>query len=250
MTDHEKLESLISEAKFLTSQTVTAYNPEVQAWYSKAERFLIKKFGQDSFEYKDFKNIRFTPSIVTSNTDLIRKCIAGLNTAILIFQSYLDEMNENNTTTDATQKQGTYDKIFIVHGHDGEIKQSVARIVEKQGIEAVILSEKANQGRTIIEKFEDYSDVDGAICLFTADDLGREKNGSSDNLRARQNVVLETGYFMGKLGRKCIVILADEQVEMPSDLSGVVYTNTDNWQIDLLKELKAMGYSIDFNIPF
>ena len=247
MTDHEKLESLISEAKFLTSQTVTAYNPEVQAWYSKAERFLIKKFGQDSFEYKDFKNIRFTPSIVTSNTDLIRKCIAGLNTVILIFQSYLDEMNENSTTTDATQKQGTYDKIFIVHGHDGEIKQSVARIVEKQGIEAVILSEKVNQGRTIIEKIEDYSDVDGAICLFTADDVGKEKKDSVESPRARQNVVFETGYFMGKLGRCNVVIIAEPGVELPSDMQGIVFTNKNNWQLDLLKELKSMGYSIDYN---
>lgn len=142
------------------------------------------------------------------------------------------------------------DKIFIVHGHDGELKQAVARIVEKQGITAIILSEQANQGRTIIEKFEDYSDVDGAICLFTADDIGKAKNDSADNQRARQNVVLETGYFMGKLGRNHIVILADNGIEMPSDLSGVVYTDTDSWQIDLLKELKAMGYTIDFNKLF
>ena len=139
------------------------------------------------------------------------------------------------------------DKIFIVHGHDGELKQSVARIIEKQGIEAIILSERANKGRTIIEKFEDYSDVGGAICLFTADDLGKAKNDATDNTRARQNVVIETGYFMGKLGRDHVVILADKGIEMPSDLSGVVYTDTANWQFDLLKELSAMGYKVDLN---
>lgn len=117
-------------------------------------------------------------------------------------------------------------------------------------IEAVILSEQANRGRTIIEKFENYSDVSGAICLFTADDIGRAKKEPTDNTRARQNVVLETGYFMGKLGRDHVVILADDGIEMPSDLSGVVYTNTENWKIDLLKELKAMGYTIDFNKLF
>ena len=140
-----------------------------------------------------------------------------------------------------------YDKVFIVHGHDGELKQSVARIIEKQGIEAIILSEQANKGRTIIEKLEDYSDVGGAICLFTADDLGRAKKDSSDNPRARQNVVLETGYFMGKLGRDHIVILADNGIGMPSDLLGIVYTDTQSWKIDLLKELRAMGYTVDFN---
>lgn len=141
-------------------------------------------------------------------------------------------------------------KIFIVHGHDGMLQQSVARIVEKQGIEAIILSEQANQGRTIIEKFESNSDVGGAICLFTADDVGKAKDTSSESARARQNVVLETGYFMGKLGRDHVVILADSGVEIPSDLSGVVYTNTSNWKIDLLKELKAMGYEVDFNRLF
>ena len=142
------------------------------------------------------------------------------------------------------------DKIFIVHGHNGELKQSVARIIEKQGIEAVILSEQANQGRTIIEKFENYGDVGGAICLFTSDDIGKAKSEDSDKPRARQNVVLETGYFMGKLGRDHVIILSDDGIEMPSDLSGVVYTNTSNWQIELLKDLKAMGYAIDFNKLF
>ena len=141
-------------------------------------------------------------------------------------------------------------KVFIVHGHDGELKQAVARIIEKQGIEAIILSEQANKGRTIIEKFEDYSDVSGAICLFTADDYGRAKNNATDNTRARQNVVLEAGYFMGKLGRNCVAILADKDIEMPSDLSGIVYTDSTNWEINLLKELKEMGYTIDFNKLF
>ncbi|MBP3607216.1 MAG: nucleotide-binding protein [Treponema sp.] len=68
-----------------------------------------------------------------------------------------------------------------------------------------------------------------------------------DNFRARQNIVLETGYFMGKLGRNSIVILTDNDVEMPSDLSSFVYTDTSNWKIDLLRELKAIGYKVDMN---
>ena len=55
---------------------------------------------------------------------------------------------------------------------------------------------------------------------------------------------------MGKLGREHVVFLADSDVEMPSDLSGVVYTNTGDWKVDLLKELRAMGYTVDFNKLF
>ncbi|MBQ4553964.1 MAG: nucleotide-binding protein [Spirochaetaceae bacterium] len=68
-----------------------------------------------------------------------------------------------------------------------------------------------------------------------------------DNFRARQNIVLETGYFMGKLGRNSIDILTDNDVEMPSDLSSFVYTDTSNWKIDLLRELKVIGYKVDMN---
>ncbi len=250
MTDYETLEWLISETKVLIDHSVTSSIPGFIVWYSKAERFLIKRFGQDSFEVKSFKDIRFTPSVATSNTDYSKKCKDGLVAAALIFQSYLDEMKENSSSEKTIAPPSTYSKIFIVHGHDGELKHSVARIIEKQGIEAVILSEQANQGRTIIEKFEDYSDVDGAICLFTSDDLGRAKSNLDEQPRARQKVVFEAGYFMGKLGRDKVVIIAENDIEMPSDMQGIVYTDKSNWKFDVLKELRDMGYNIDFNKLF
>ena len=133
-------------------------------------------------------------------------------------------------------------KVFIVHGHDAELKLEVARLMEKVGIKPIILSEQPNCGSTIIEKIEKNSDVGAAICLFTADD--ECKDGAK---RARQNVVLETGYFWGKLGRDKMVILADKGVELPSDMQGVVYTDTANWQFSVCTELKQMGYDIDLN---
>lgn len=251
MTDYEKLEWLISEADVLINHAVKPSTPGFQAWFAEAERFLIKRFGENSFEHKKLKDTRFMPAAYIMDSDVVRRCKEGLTATKLIFNTYLTEMQaEEQPTSVVVQKNSNFDKVFIVHGHDGELKQSVARIIEKQGIDAIILSEQANQGRTIIEKFEDYSDVSGAICLFTADDFGRAKSDETEQTRARQNVVLETGYFMGKLGRNRTVILADKGIEMPSDLSGVVYTDTTSWQIDLLKDLKAMGYTVDFNKLF
>lgn len=250
MTDFEKLEWLISEADVLINHHVKPSTPGFQAWFSEAERFLIKRFGVDSFEYNKLKKTRFIPAAYVTDSDVVRKCKEGLVATKLMFKTYLEEMQEAPLSNNTSETVVSFEKVFIVHGHDGELKQAVARIIEKQDIEAVILSEKANKGRTIIEKFEDYSDVGGAICLFTADDFGRGKNDTTDNVRARQNVVLETGYFMGKLGRENVMLLADKEIEMPSDLSGIVYTNTANWQIDLLKELKAIGYTVDFNKLF
>ena len=253
MTDYEKLKGIIDEIDVLISKGVTSSDSDFQAWKTKAERFLIKQYGKDGLEYQKFIQTRFSLMVLTSGTPhsrFIEACRGGLKTTKSTFLTYLEELEEESSTS---QSQGIsistpkFDKIFIVHGHDGELKQAVARIIEKQGIEAIILSEKVNKGRTIIEKFEDYSDVGGAICLFTADDYGRAKKDTTDNPRARQNVVLETGYFMGKLGRDHVVLLADKGIEMPSDLSGVVYTETGSWQFDVLKELAAMGYKVDLN---
>lgn len=253
MTDYEKLKGIIDEIDVLIEKKVSASDVDFEAWHTKAERFLVKRFGKDSLEHTKFNNTLFSLMIFVSNTphsEFVKACKSGLESTKAVFNMYLDEIEDDKDIT-VTQKVSinnpTYENVFIVHGHDGELKQAVARIIEKQGIEAIILSEQANKGRTIIEKFEDYSDVGGAICLFSADDFCRAKNDTTDNVRARQNVVLETGYFMGKLGRDHVVLLADKGIEMPSDLSGVVYTDTTSWQFDLLKELSAIGYKVDLN---
>lgn len=251
MSQKKKLIEIIEEATQLSHMYITACDVRFQAWFEKASRFLIARFGQSSYEYDSFINTEFSPQVFSSRTPeetFIETLHLGLQKSILIFNDYLKEMDDQP----AAQKPISSDKskIFVVHGHDGELKESVARLIEQQGIQTIILFEKPNQGKTLIEKIESYSNVGGAICLFTKDDLGKAKNEAEEKYRARQNVVLETGYFMGKLGRNSIVILADSGIEMPLDLSGVVYTNTANWQVDLLKELKSFGYNIDFNRLF
>lgn len=249
-SNYEKLQNIIAEAENLLKISITSSSPEFQAWKMKSERFLISEYGENSHEYTDFQKTYFSPllfTIDTSDSDFVKACHNGINTTIAKFKVYLDEMNDSMRLKEVSKAIIKHDRIFIVHGHDGELKEAVARIIEKQGIGAIILSEQANQGRTIIEKFENYSDVGGAICLFTADDVGKAKSTDGLRPRARQNVVFETGYFIGKLGRDHIVILVDRGVEMPSDLSGVVHTDSTNWQFELLKELNAMGYRVDAN---
>lgn len=65
--------------------------------------------------------------------------------------------------------------------------------------------------------------------------------------RARQNVVFEAGYFMGYLGRENVIMITEENLEIPGDLSGMVYTTKDNWEFEMLKELNAAGMKIDMN---
>jgi predicted nucleotide-binding protein len=120
-------------------------------------------------------------------------------------------------------------KVFIVHGHDGEVKLSLKNYVQNtlKMEEPIVLAEKASGGLTIIEKFEKFSEECNLIfVLLTPDDIYSEDNKN----RARQNVIFEMGYFLGKLGRKSgrVILLYKGNLELPNDISGLVYINIDN----------------------
>lgn len=141
-------------------------------------------------------------------------------------------------------------KIFIVHGHDDSAKLEVARFIEKIGFEPIILHEQASESRTIIEKIEAYSDVGFGVVIYSPCDIGGKNIDSPDLAgRARQNVVFEHGFLIGKLGRSKVCPLVTGSVETPNDISGIVYTSMDssNWQIELAKELRAAKYPVDMN---
>lgn len=152
---------------------------------------------------------------------------------------------------DKTRKETKTRKIFIVHGHDDIMKLDVSNVLRQLDFEPIILNDKASGGKTIIEKIETYSDVGFAVILMSPCDVGYKK-GEEDNAksRARQNVIAELGYFVGLLGRNKTFILKKDEVEEPSDFSGIVYEPYDSkgaWKMQLVKELKEAGFSVDAN---
>jgi predicted nucleotide-binding protein len=140
-------------------------------------------------------------------------------------------------------------RVFIVHGHDDAAKESVARFLERLGLTVVILHEQPNGGLTIIEKLEHHASVDFAIVLLTPDDIGASAAFPAQlRARARQNVVLEMGLFIGKLGRHRVCALHRGDLELPSDYYGVVYIPMDahgGWRLPLLRELATAGFPIE-----
>lgn len=143
-------------------------------------------------------------------------------------------------------------RVFVVHGHDLEALHLCAAFLTKLGLEPVVLHEQPNAGRTIIEKFVDYSDVAFAVVLLTPDDRGGSATSAGDAHlpRARQNVVLELGYFLGRLGRSRVCALYVSGVEIPSDYSGVLFVPFDEsggWRLALGRELKGAGFNVDLN---
>ena len=143
-------------------------------------------------------------------------------------------------------------KIFIVHGHD-LMRENVARLIGELRMRPIILKEQPGQGRTIIQKFEDYADVAFAVVLLTPDDEGRVRGTRGKKLkpRARQNVIFELGYFVGKLGRSKVGVLHTEDIEIPSDYLGVECIPIDaanGWRLALARELKSAGLAVDLNL--
>lgn len=188
----------------------------------------------------------------------VRASIAGnISRAIILLSQAVTGLNEDlahrpqaslNALPRQTQRASS--KVFIVHGHSDAAREMVARFIQKMGFEPIILHQQHNGGRTIIEKIEHHGDVGFAIVLLTPDDIG---GVSETDLapRARQNVILELGYFLGRLGRDKVCALKLGELEVPSDYHGVVYQALDpagGWKVPLARELQGAGYDVDWGL--
>lgn len=224
---------------------------------TKIKRILIKVSDCSSKEYAKLKQEELPPNVIMAilprdiieSSDYTRNIT---NRVLMACERQIQEATSESEAPIVTQPKAPMDKskVFIVHGHDNAAKEAVARFVEKIGLEAIILHEQASSGNTIIEKkIEANSNVGFAIVLYTACDVGASKE-EKDQLkpRARQNVVFEHGYLIGKIGRKNVCALVKGNIETPNDISGVVYIKMDEseaWKYHVAKEMKACGYEFD-----
>jgi predicted nucleotide-binding protein len=262
-----KLKRRIAELEAFDPQSVNErFAPEVTALQAAIEEALAAAFGHETPEYRRYEGatrLDHGPLIMGRDdtpyevhqylTDGKRRAILLLQQAIRGLEEEIDDRASREAavvsiTTVATPRPR---KVFVVHGHS-EAREAAARLLERLGFEAIILQEKPNEGRTVIEKVEAHSDVGFAVVILTPDDEGCLK-GEPLQPRARQNVVLELGYFVGRLGRKNVCALKAGNLEMPSDLGGVVcepFDASGSWKMVLGRELKAAEFEIDWNQVF
>lgn len=151
-------------------------------------------------------------------------------------------------------KQNTNTKVFVVYGHDETAKNHLEAMLRRWGLEPLILDQLPSEGQTIIEKLEKYTaDVHFAVVLATPDDEGNRAGRDDEKAyRARQNVVLELGMLLSRLGRSRVAIILKQQANMerPSDIQGLIYIPfKDDLHKEagtiLAKEMAAQGYHID-----
>ena len=175
--------------------------------------------------------------------------VAPQKEPVVIKQEKFEQTNKdkNINMNDNTQRKRN---VFVVHGHDELLKTKVENVLLKLGLNPIILSQMPNEGDTIIDKFEkNSSKANYVIVLLTADDEGKAISDDSYNLRARQNVIFERGYFRAKLGKQNLCYLYEEEkkVELPSDIEGIGYvpvTRGDQWRFNLVEELQNCGFDV------
>lgn len=139
-------------------------------------------------------------------------------------------------------------RLFIVHGRDYHARDVLSQLLKKMNFTPVILQREPSVSLTVIEKLEREIDSVGfGFIIYTPDDWGRLK-GDKEKSRARQNVIFEHGLLLGLLGRErtCALICGD--LEIPSDLNGVIYerfTDIENESIKIARILKNAGYDVE-----
>lgn len=241
----------------------TAFFNEFRKWNSRNEEIFTRIFADanntDLDGYRQTGSIYFFSDVISEQKKSISKLVAYM-------QGFIDRIdlipcNAEPVSVPVPQVEMSADKVFVVHGHGELIKVTTARTLELLGLKPIILHEQEDYGKTIIEKFESHAtDMGFAVVLLTADDLGISKKdiekAKAENKehkpseRARQNVVFEMGYFMGKLDRAHVFLLLENGVEKPGDLDGIVYTPIDAegmWKVKLAKRLKAVGYKVNID---
>jgi predicted nucleotide-binding protein len=243
--------------------------PELQALEAAIGETLAAAFGQGTPEFNRYQsaaNLDHGPITMSTGwdrgprhedmPDVFQSYVhEGRNQSVALIKQAIRGLEEGLPPSPEKVVERTVSaqsqKVFVVHGHDEGALQALARFLEQLGLTAIILREQPDQGRTIIEKFEDCAaEVGFAVVLLTPDDVGNPESKQDQGRRARQNVIFELGYFAGKLGRGRACLLRKSDVEIPSDLYGVIYTDMDDadgWKLKLVRELKAAKLDFDAN---
>lgn len=259
----QKIQEQINKGKNIQNTSLTSEQAvqEAQAnlskWKDYVYELLLRLFNNGTIAH-EFLN-SYGPMMMVSNlSDSIYNFQNDIQAKLVDLESIYERLDLINVSTSqindaevSKDEKNSSQNIFIVHGHDESTKAIVARYIAQLGLNPIILHEQAGQSRTLIEKLEHYSDVGYAIVILTPDDMGYSKV-TPDNIspRARQNVICELGYFVGKLGRNRVAVLYIEGVEIPSDFSGVEYIpydSTGGWKMLLAREIKKSGVSVDMN---
>lgn len=230
MNDIKSLNRLIDEP----------LQPNPTEWAMDAKDVLLELGLLSDEAQKHIENIKQYNGAFSQNNDaltaILKRALKKMNNIENTGTQFHSVIDANTSNDDISNYS-----IFIVHGHDAAMKSEVARVLEQQGLDALVLSEQPTNGMTIIEKLEHYAQKSAfAVVLYSKDDI------SETGERARQNVVFEHGLFIGHLGRSKVIAMKNGDVEGYSDIAGVEYIHYENqdWKYKLVDALKLAGFNV------
>jgi predicted nucleotide-binding protein len=265
----ERLTRRIGDLKQLDPRSIRSYrSPQIVSLETAIEQTLAAVFGQSTPKFKLYRhacdlepapNVNIVPDWVAvrggggyAGVDLHelqsgiaerqQRAIALLEQATQGLEEEISYSGEQPSRTSETASQSRpTNKIFLVHGRDDEAKNAVALFLRAIGLEPIILHQQPNAGRHLLTKFrEEAEGASFAVVLMMPEDEGGLAGAGERRPRARQNVVFELGFFIGKLGPASVAALLQGDVEKPSDFEGIAYIPFDaggRWKMDLAREL-------------
>lgn len=245
----ERIRTQIERGEAVPNQSINE-NEEARRWYEFTSELLRQISSSDELrdEFTGKGSYNFDSDISTAS---YLKKLRSIHERLELLPAPESADTGAPARKDKRTGKPSSRRVFIVHGHDDGLKETVARFLTKLDLEPVILHELPNRGRTIIEKFEAHADVAFAVVLFTPDDVGYPIGKADESKpRARQNVVLELGFFMAALGRERVCVLYKSGVDVPSDYSGVLYEELNSkgaWRLRLALEINNAGIEVDLN---
>jgi predicted nucleotide-binding protein len=260
-----KLRKRMGEVKELDPHLDHHGHTRVSNVESNVRETIRDVFGPRSPEFHEHRDHRIWHggyNYLDSEGALQAKFAAGIPQTVTMLEGLISRLEEKREEAPSEEEaplpspspSRSTRRVFVVHGHDEAVKETVARFLSKLDLEPIILHEQPSQGRTIIEKFEGHAEVDFAVVLLTPDDLGSAvASPEQARPRARQNVIFELGYFVGRLGRSRVCALHKGNVDILSDYNGVIYVPMDDaqgWRLLLAREIKAAGIEVDLNAAF
>lgn len=259
-----KLDEAIAQGANLLNvdprEDLTILSAGYETWDKRNQLILEASFETKSFftsgpktDYVDFRGLSYpfgldhveAVTVEGLRNDIEKKVqrLGGIKDNLDVYK-YVPEPGE------ATAASGVMSSVFVIHGRSDAPRLQVQNLLLRAtSHEPVVLMDQGNRGGTIIEKLEEHlgKKAGFAVVILTGDDEGRLRGAAELQPRARQNVILELGYAMGRLGRRNVTLLHEEGVELPSDINGVAYYPLDvhgAWQRHLLGDLKAAGFEV------
>ena len=224
----------------------------------KEDSYNVSKYKENQVER--FINLtghfkKFSTDIVSldnKNKNLNKELNKMSTLAMKVANMCEEKAQEIETDNEQIFVKPMGNKVFIIHGHNTEILKELKKNLEKSGIEPIVLSEKPDDGKTVIEKFEHYARYSSfAFVIMTKDDFVENNAEPEPYYQGRPNVLLELGWFYGRYGRDRVMILKEKGVKMPSDLNGIITHDLsegmEKIKEDIRKNLEHIGIEIVIN---